>query len=87
MPAPVGNQNATKGTRWRDAIDRALSKRSKGDGIKALDELAEKFLDTVEAEGITGYRELADRLDGKPSQPLEHSGDLVVQLTPQDAEL
>ena len=54
------------------AIDRALAKRSRVEGIEALDVLAEKFLERVEAEGIAGFRELADRLDGKPSQQIDH---------------
>lgn len=63
-----GNQNAAKGRRWHDAINRALEKKSKAEGIQELDRLAEEFLRHVEAEGITGFRELGDRLDGKPSQ-------------------
>jgi hypothetical protein len=82
MGAPFGNHNAAKAKRWSDAIDRALEKRSKGDGIKALDELAEKFLNEVEAAGITGYKELADRLDGKPPQAIvgADGGPVVVEI-------
>ena len=65
-----GNQNAAKGRRWQDAINRALAKRSKADGIAELDRLAEKFLDDVEAQGINGYKELGDRLDGKAAQAI-----------------
>lgn len=74
-----GNQNAVKAKRWNQAIDRALAKRSKGDGIKALDELAEKFLDAVEeaAQGnekrgpsFSGFDHLRDTLDGKPAQAI-----------------
>lgn len=68
--APEGNTNAAKGARWRAAIDRALERRSKSEGIQELDRLADKFLDEVEAQGINGYKELADRLDGKPHQTI-----------------
>jgi DNA-binding GntR family transcriptional regulator len=70
MPAgaPEGNQNAIKGKMWRSAIMRALSKRAKGDQVKALDDLAEKFLAAVETGDITAFRELGDRLDGKAAQ-------------------
>lgn len=74
MAAPFGNQNAVKAKRWNQAIDRALAKRSKGDAIAALDELAEKFLNAVEAgdkDAIVGYAQLGDRLDGKPRQQIE----------------
>ena len=77
MGAPTGNQNAVKAKRWNQAIDRALAKRSGGDAIKALDELAEKFLNAVEAgdkDAIVGYAQLGDRLDGKPVQGVEASG-------------
>lgn len=82
MGAPIGNQNAAKAKRWSDAIDRALAKRSKSDGIAELDRLAEQFLKEVEASGILGYRELADRLDGKPAQAIvgAEGGSLVVEI-------
>lgn len=77
MGAPFGNQNAVKAKRWQQAIDRALAKRSGGDAIKALDELAEKFLDAVETgdkDKIPGFNALGDRLDGKPKQQIEQTG-------------
>lgn len=79
-----GNQNARKGREWRNAINRALEKRGNGNRTKALDELAEKFLDAVEAmshgtekslPSINGFAELADRLDGKAKQQTEITGD------------
>ena len=70
-----GNQNALKAKRWYQAIDRALEKRSKAEGIEELDRLAEKFLDEVEASGMTGFKELGDRLDGKPPQTTTLTGD------------
>lgn len=69
--APKGNTNSVDGRRWTAAIDRALAKRCKGDGIAALDELAEKFLDEAVESGIAGFKELADRLDGRPAQTLQ----------------
>lgn len=73
--APEGNQNAVKSKRWQQAIDRALEKRCKGDGIKALDDLAEKLLANAEAGDMSALKELGDRIDGKPSQQLIHTGD------------
>jgi uncharacterized coiled-coil DUF342 family protein len=94
MPAgaPFGNQNARKGRLWNQALERALAKRGKGDMIAALDELAEKFLDTVEemtfstekrGPSIAGFSELADRLDGKSSQSVE----LTAEITNHAAQL
>ena len=91
MAAPLGNQNAIKGRRWQQAIDRALDRRSKADAIHELDRLAEKFLDQVEDEGIRGFSELGDRLDGKPKQQIEATGadggPLVVMISPEQAKL
>jgi len=68
--APLGNQNAVKAKRWATAIDNALKKRSKSDGIKALDELAEKLLAAAENGDAWAIKELGDRIDGKPAQAL-----------------
>lgn len=70
MAAPEGNQNYLKGRRWKDAIDRALAKRSAASGIEALDELAEKLLKLAEASDLQALKELGDRLDGKAAQPI-----------------
>jgi len=75
--APFGNHNAAKGRRWQQAIDRALEKRSKATGIEELDRLAEKFLDCVDSgakDFMRGFDALGDRIDGRPTQALEHSG-------------
>ena len=85
MAAPVGNQNAAKAKQWAAAIERALE-RLGAPGInpdepiertpkmKALDQLADKFVEKVNAGELPFFREFGDRLDGKPAQALEHSG-------------
>lgn len=79
MGAPIGNQNAAKAKRWSAAIDRALDRRAQKMGLKdaqeALDDLAEKFLDAVALGDIPAFRELGDRMDGKPAQSLALGGD------------
>ena len=86
--APIGNQNGIKAKRWQQAIDRALEKRSRADGIAELDRLAELYLDTIEdmtsstdkrGPSIAGFADLADRMDGKAAQPIE--GDIDHTLT------
>ena len=81
--APIGNQNAAKGQRWRQAIERALERRARSDGIAELDRLADLYLDTIEemtgatekrGPSIAGFSDLADRLDGKPKQQTEITG-------------
>ena len=92
MAAPVGNQNATKNRPWRDAIERAMKRKSRVDQMEALDVIAEKVVETAIAgpnyeagdPWLHAVRELADRLDGKAAQQLQLSGDsdqpLVVEV-------
>ncbi len=73
--APEGNQNAVKGKRWSQAIDRALAMRSKSAGIEALDVLAEQLLKKADEGDITALKELGDRIEGKPAQAIVGPGD------------
>lgn len=73
--APLGNQNASKGRRWLNAIEAALAKRSKAEGQKDLVELAEKLLTACEAGEAWALKELGDRLDGKPAQSVALTGE------------
>ena len=82
--APIGNQNAVKAKRWQQAVDRALARRSKSEGIAELDRLADVYLDTIEemtastdkrGPSIAGFVDLADRIDGKPAQSVTLAGD------------
>ena len=78
MGAPIGNQNAAKAKRWAAAIDRALDRRAQRKGLRdaqeALDQLAEQFLDAVEKGDISAFKELGDRLEGKPAQAITGDG-------------
>ena len=80
MAAPVGNTNAQKGALWRNAINRALEERTKKRGLDALQDLADKFLAACEAGDITALKELGDRLDGKPTQPIAGDLDITVVI-------
>lgn len=72
MGAPVGNKNAAKARVWRAAIERALESRTKSrtDGKKEIDALAERLLDLVAAGDLQALKEFGDRIDGKPAQAL-----------------
>lgn len=82
--APVGNTNAHKGRRWRDAIDRALEKKSRGEQQQALDECAAALIDKCLEGDMTALKELGDRLDGKSVQAVnlgnEDGGRLVLHV-------
>lgn len=84
QPGQSGNpEGPVKAKRFYAALDRAIVQE---DG-KRLRTAAEKLLDLAAAGESWAMQMLADRLDGKPSQELQHSGDLVVNLTPPDADL
>jgi len=69
--APLGNDNAERGTRWRNAIDTALNNRCKSDGQKALVAIAEAMLAKAAQGDMTAIKELGDRVDGKVAQSHE----------------
>lgn len=74
--APKGNQNAARAKVWRAAIERALDRRKPADErIKAIDEMADKLLDACATGDLAALQELGNRLDGRPAQAVEHSGD------------
>ena len=45
-----------------------------GDDMKKLREIARTHIEKAAAGDMQAIKELADRLDGKPAQMLEHSG-------------
>ena len=78
MGAPIGNNNAAKAKKWTAAIERALERRAKVSlrtMQEELDDLAEKFLQAVEQGDIAAWKELGDRMEGKPAQALAVTGE------------
>jgi len=91
MAAPKGNTNGAKAKQWSAAIERALDKRIPGKTrVEALDDLAEKLLRQCEEGDLAALKELGDRLDGKPSQQIDHGNvndkPFLVGLLPSDLE-
>lgn len=74
MGAPVGNSNATKNRIWQQAILNALKKRSKSDQLEALEDLADKLIDSCMDGDITALKELGDRVEGKVAQCVNLGG-------------
>lgn len=78
--APEGNNNAGKGTDWRDAIRYELAKIGReleGDDPaykKGLRQCAEEFIKAAKAGEMWALKELGDRTDGKSTQAVELSG-------------
>ncbi len=75
-----GNNNASKGREWREAIRYALAKKGREvDGPdpayrKGLYAVAEKFIEAASAGDAWAMKELGDRVDGKAIQSVELTG-------------
>ena len=87
--APFGNHNAAKGKRWQKALERVLA-REYGDVDTGLEHLALEFVKATKAmteatekrgPDIGGFKEIADRFDGKSPQAVQLSGDADQPLT------
>ena len=71
MAGTKGNRNAAHDKPWTRALERAVAQ----DPDK-LRRIALKTLDMAEEGDAAARKEIADRLDGKPIQPVEMSGSL-----------
>lgn len=72
MAAPIGNQNAKRAKRWRDALVKALARyandEAKISAGQALDRIAEKVVVMALGGDRDSITEIGNRLDGKPAQ-------------------
>ena len=59
---------------YREALRLELADMSEGVHLKKLREIARAHIEKAAAGDMQAIKELADRLDGKPAQFLEHSG-------------
>src|SRR5215813_374558 len=59
---------------YREALRLELADMSEGIDLKKLREIARRHIEKAAAGDMQAIKELADRLDGKPAQILEHSG-------------
>jgi hypothetical protein len=75
---PIGSLNKQKP--FRDALQMAVRRRP-----LILHQIADQVLDQAKAGDLAAAREVADRLDGKPGQAIEHGDVPLTQLT--DAQL
>jgi len=76
---------------YREALRMELA--AAGDNMKKLREIAKVHIARCEAGDMQAIKELADRLDGRPAQILDHSGPegrpierIVVEIVPVPAE-
>jgi hypothetical protein len=68
--APLGNQNAVRAKRWREAILRALARASGKDIDAGLDAAADKLVALAHSGDKWALEELGNRVDGKPPQAI-----------------
>lgn len=71
--APIGNRNAQKGRIWNDSLRKAIAQ----DDGRRLRASIERLLNLASNGEPWAIKELADRLDGRPTQTnvLEGSGE------------
>lgn len=69
-----GNNNGARGTIWRDAVIRALERRSRIKQRAEIDALADTLLDMALDRDLGALKEIGDRLDGKPKQQVSVDG-------------
>ena len=65
--APFNNRNAVKTKPWRQALDRAIKRDTRG----RLDKAAEAVLDAAAAGDLAAIKEIADRMAGRPAQAMQ----------------
>ena len=58
---------------YREALRLELADMSEGVDLKKLREIARAHIEKAASGDMQAIKELADRLDGKPAQMLEHS--------------
>lgn len=60
---------------WRDALLFAVTEKD-ADGQRKLRQIAEKCVAAALAGDMTAIQEIGNRIDGKPRQEIEHSGEV-----------
>lgn len=84
MAAPIGNKYGTKARIWSQAIERALSKRSRVDQMDAIDALAEKLLTLCDQGDLQALKEFGDRIEGKPTTVIDAQADVKMEIAWND---
>lgn len=87
MPAPEGNKNSTLDKREFANAVRRLAVQEDG---KRLRKVVESLYAKAEEGEVQAIKEIADRLDGKPAQQINHAGHdgeaLQIVFTNSDSE-
>ena len=78
-----GNKNAVKGKLWERALRRALA-RSGGTVSDGLIPIAAKVVALASAGDVDAIREIACRLDGKPTEHVQIAQDVTFHVGDSD---
>jgi len=85
--APKGNKNAAKKRLpWQQALKRALTRYADGEGEKrpnfrrGLDRVADAVVKAAVGNDTAAWKEIGDRLEGKPSQSIDLDATVKVQV-------
>jgi len=89
--APAGNKNAQKGKRWLEALDKALKQYTDPEQKIAAGQALDRIAKLVVKEALDGaywaIEEIGNRLDGKPSQSIDFTGEITHVRELSDAQL
>ena len=78
MAGTKGNTNAADGKAFARALRRALARKSDASVDEGLQAIAANLVDAAYKGEMWAIKEVADRIDGKPAQAVEHSGAVTV---------
>jgi hypothetical protein len=82
--APEGNKNNSKGKPISDAFRRALTGEVNTERLKKL---VEKYIVKAEDGDFPVFKEIIDRLEGKPAQTVQgtgEQGEIILKVTQDD---
>lgn len=85
--APKGNKNNTKTKAWEAALRRELTGNQNADKLARI---AKKVVEMATDGDMKAIKEIGDRLDGKPIQAVEGSGnngEITLKITSDDASI
>ena len=89
--APAGNKNAQKGKRWLEALDKALKRYADPEQKIAAGQALDRIAKLVVKEALEGaywaIEEIGNRLDGKPSQSIDFTGEITHVRELSDSQL
>ena len=90
MAAPRGNRNGAKGKQWEQALKRALARAADrpdlpGTVDRGLDKVADHVISLAFEGDMDAIREVACRIDGKPTEHVQIDQEVTVNVGDSDS--